>query len=204
MIIIVNPNAPTGTEINFKDIETVLEQTNKLVLLDEAYADFAQQSSMELLEKYDNLIVIRTFSKSQALAGLRLGIALSSKEIITELNKVRSTYNINRLTQSVIKVVFENWKLFKAPTEKLIKEREKSYNSFTKRGYRVQKSKANFLSVEVTDIYKVSAKELYEKLKERKILVRYFGGNLKNVLRVSIGLPEEMNALFIAIDKINK
>jgi len=203
-VIIANPNAPTGQLLNLITIEKIVKSNKaNVVIIDEAYIDFGGKSAISLIEKYDNLLVIQTFSKSRALAGLRVGVAFGSDKIIEALNMVKNSFNsytINRITQNAAYVSYEDEKYFKEICNKIIKTREKYIFKLKQLGFKVLTSQANFVFCKNN---KIDGKNLYEKLKEKGILVRYFNiPTISNYVRITIGTDEQMAKLIEAIEKI--
>lgn len=203
-VIIPNPNAPTGIAEPVEFFEDILNHNrDSIVIIDEAYVDFGASSCIELLSKYDNLIVVRTFSKSRSMAGSRIGYALASEEIITALHNVKYSYNSYTMDSVTIKLGVEaikDEKYFRDNLDKVICTRNWTRDRLNELGFQVFDSSANFLFVKPSGI---SAKALFEKLKERNIYVRYFNKlRIDNYLRISIGTDPEMQALIDAIAEI--
>ncbi len=205
-IVIANPNAPTGAELSQAHIETILAgNPGSTVIVDEAYVDFGGTSALPLLEKYDNLLVVQTFSKSRAMAGIRIGYAIGSGEMIGYLTAVRNSFNsytMNRLTLSCGVAAVEDEAYFQEITAKIIATRERAVERFRALGFIVPESKANFLFVTHPQI---SAAALFAALREEHIFVRYW--NKKRIsehLRVTIGTDEQMDALFAFLEKYIK
>lgn len=203
-VIIPNPNAPTGIAEPVEFFEDILNHNrDSIVIIDEAYVDFGASSCIELLSKYDNLIVVRTFSKSRSMAGSRIGYALASEEIITALHNVKYSYNSYTMDSVTIKLGVEaikDEKYFRDNLDKVICTRNWTRDRLNELGFQVFDSSANFLFVKPSGI---SAKALFEKLKERNIYVRYFNKpRIDNYLRISIGTDSEMQALIDAIKDI--
>ncbi|GIM29607.1 histidinol-phosphate aminotransferase [Clostridium polyendosporum] len=196
-IIFPNPNAPTSIEAPLEVVEDIVKANRDVVvIIDEAYVDFGAQSAVELINKYDNLVVVHTYSKSRALAGLRLGVALGSKEIISHLKAVKNSFNsypIDYIAQTLATAAIKDVDYFKEITNKVINTRDYVTTELKKLGFVVPDSKANFLFVTHPQL---SAKDLFEFLKENKIFVRYFNSPLiDNHLRITIGTDEEMGEL---------
>jgi len=203
-VIIPNPNAPTGIAEPVEFFEDILNHNrDSIVIIDEAYVDFGASSCIELLSKYDNLIVVRTFSKSRSMAGSRIGYALASEEIITALHNVKYSYNSYTMDSVTIMLGVEaikDEKYFRENLDKVICTRNWTRDRLLELGFVVFDSSANFLFVKPSGI---SAKALFEKLKERNIYVRYFNKpRTYNYLRISIGTDLEMQALIDAIAEI--
>ena len=204
VIFIANPNAPTGLEISLEDIELLLKSNpDRVVVIDEAYVDFGGKSAISLIDKYDNLLVTQTFSKSRSMAGARLGFGVASEKIIEDLNKVKystNPYNVNRVTAVMGIGALEDNKYFEKNISSIIESREYTQNELKKLGFTCTNSKTNFVFAKSD---KISGEELYLKLKENGILVRHFKKDrISNYVRVSIGSFEEMQAFIGAVRKI--
>lgn len=209
-IIIANPNAPTGLLLELKEIEEIIKtNSNNIVIIDEAYIDFGGESAVRLINKYNNLLVIQTFSKSRSLAGMRLGFAVGDKELINGLKNIKfsfNSYTINRLSILAGIEAFKDEKYFKECVSKIINTRDKTKEELKKLGFKVLDSKSNFLFISHN---KVFAEEIYLKLKEKGILVRYFKKDIiDNFIRITVGTEEEtavfINTLKSIIKKYNK
>ena len=203
-VIIANPNAPTGIALSLADIEKILvSNPDNVVVVDEAYVDFGADSAVNLTRKYDNLIVVQTFSKSRQLAGARLGFAIANEDIITDLNTIRfstNPYNINRLTLLAGEAAINDKDYFENTRAKIIANREYTALELKKRGFRVLDSKTNFLFAAHNT---AGGEMLYKALKADGILVRYFNKpRLSDFLRITIGTREQMDALLTSLDKI--
>lgn len=196
-IIFPNPNAPTGVLVGLDFIEEVL-QANKdvVVIIDEAYIDFGGTSAKPLLEKYENLLVVQTYSKSRSLAGLRIGYAMGNKELIKAINDVKYSFNSYTMNQPSIAIgaaVLEDEAYFKEVTKKIVQTREWFKEEMKALGFSFADSKANF--VFVTHETK-KAKDIFEAAKKADIFVRYFDKpRIDNYLRITIGTREEMEGL---------
>lgn len=200
-IIIPNPNAPTGIGEGIETFTEIIESNKEsIVIIDEAYVDFGAESVLPLVAKYDNLIVVRTFSKSRSLAGSRIGYAIASKEIIKALHNVKYSYNSYTMDSLTIKIGVEAIKdeeYFRENLDKVISTRKWTYDKLVELGFEVFESSANFLFAKPKFI---SAKDLFCELKKRNIFVRYFDKpRINEYLRISIGTDEEMQKLISAI-----
>lgn len=200
-VIFPNPNAPTGEAVELSFIERVLEKNQDVVVIvDEAYVDFGAESALPLIEKYKNLLVVQTFSKSRALAGVRIGYAMGDKRLIKALHNVKYSYNSYTMnTPSILLGVkaIEDREYFEEITAKIIAVREYAKEEFRKLGFVFGDSRANFIFVSHPEY---TAKELFEYLKTKKIYVRYFNtGRISNYLRVTVGTREQMDAVFAAL-----
>ncbi len=196
-VIFPNPNAPTGIYENLIFVEDILKHNQDVVVIvDEAYIDFGGATALPLLEKYENLLVVRTFSKSRSMAGLRIGYAIGNQELIKALNDVK--YSFNSYTMNLPSILLGTASLkdesyFRETTEKIIETRSWFESEMQKLGFSFPDSKANFIFASHKE---VPAKEIFEAAKEHKIYVRYFAKpRIDNYLRISIGTREEMQKL---------
>ncbi len=198
--LIASPNSPTGTIYPIAAIERLLRKTEGMVLVDEAYVDFAEESSLPLLLDFPNLLVTRTCSKSYSLAGLRVGYAFASEEVVSGMMKVKDSYNLNAVSAAAAAAALADREYFQETTARIVAERERLANTLVDLGFRVIPSGANFLLGRPPE---GRAGELYEALFERKILVRWFDTpRLQEFIRISIGTPEQMDLLTGAIREI--
>lgn len=203
-VVIANPNAPTGLTLSIGEIEKIAA-TNKryVVIIDEAYVDFGGESALGLINKYGNLLVTRTFSKSFSLAGGRLGFGAGSRELIADLKKVKysfNPYNVNRMTAAAGVAAMDNWDYYANNCLKIAGIRDKYKRKFRELGFFVTDSKANFLFVSHE---KISGEELYSRLREKGILIRHFDKNpIENFNRITVGLEEQMEILYKETEKI--
>ena len=205
-IVIANPNAPTGLALTLKQVEEIVKgNPDCLVLIDEAYVDFGAESSVALTSKYNNLLVVSTFSKSRSMAGARLGFAIGNKDIIDDLLKIKystNPYNINRLTLLAGKAALDENGYYMDNCKKIIETREYTQNELRKLGFELTNSKANFIFAKSD---KIGGLELYLELRKRGILVRHFEKDIiKDYNRITVGTREQMQALIDAITDILK
>lgn len=198
-IIFPNPNAPTGILMPLEEIDGILAANPGVILIvDEAYIDFGGKSALPLLEKYDNLLIAQTFSKSRSMAGMRIGYLLGNKELISYIHDVKYSFNSYTMNQTSLVAGAEAVKdreYFISCRDKIVQTREWSKQEFKKLGFTFFDSASNFLFVTHE---KYSAVQIFEALKEEGIYVRHFKSpkRIANYLRVSIGTEEEMLALF--------
>ncbi|MFD3155326.1 histidinol-phosphate transaminase [Haloimpatiens sp. FM7330] len=190
VIFICNPNNPTGYLIDLKDIKNLLEETDALVVVDEAYIEFAEKSILSEIERYENLIVLRTLSKAFGLAGIRVGSMISNEELIDIMKKVVSPYHLNSISQYLAVKALQNKENLKPYIEEIKLQRIFLYKSLQKLGMKVVPSYANFL------FFQSDIKDLYNKLVDKGVLIRKFSDKLSKYFRVSIGDPSE-NKKFI-------
>lgn len=200
-VIFPNPNAPTAIYEDLEFVEDILKHNQDvIVIVDEAYIDFAGKSALELIDKYENLIVVQTFSKARSMAGMRIGYAISNKTLIKYLNDVKYSFNSYTMDQTSLVYGVEAVKdqaYFEETTRKIVETREWAKEELRRLGFVFPDSQANFIFAKHPDY---DAKELFEYLKEKEIYVRYWGSRrIEQYLRISIGTREEMETLFEAL-----
>lgn len=205
-VVIANPNAPTGLALGSDDIEKIVTSNpNSVVVIDEAYVDFGGESVIPLTKKYNNLLVVSTFSKSRALAGARVGFGIADSGLIADLNRIKNTtnpYNINRLSMLAAAAAIDSQSYFDEKTAEIMKTRDKTKKELEKIGFTVTDSKSNFLFAKSD---KIGGEALYKELKKRGILVRHFGKErIKDYVRITIGTPEQMDRLIYETGDILK
>jgi len=197
-LLFANPNAPTGTYLTLQEIRALLKNypSEKPVLVDEAYIDFGGESAVALLHDHKNLLLVRTFSKSMSLAGLRLGFVLAGKEIIDALVAVKDSFNsypVGTLTQEIGQIALSDESYYRSINNKIVAAREGFSSDLEKLGWTVLPSKANFVFARKQGH---PGKQVYLKLKERGILVRHFDGDkVRDYVRITIGTQEDMQRL---------
>ncbi|UOO37729.1 histidinol-phosphate transaminase [Oscillospiraceae bacterium CM] len=200
-IIIANPNAPTGLAVSLDAIEKILAANpDNVVIVDEAYVDFGGDTAVGLIQKYDNLLVVQTCSKSRSLAGARLGFAFGCKALIDDIDAVRysfNSYNVSRPALLAGEAAFDDAAYYDAMCRRVIATREKTAEGLKALGFQMTASVANFLFARHPE---ASGGDLYRQLKARGILVRHFDKNrISDYLRITIGTPEQMKALLSAL-----
>ena len=196
-IIITNPNAPTSIALGLDKIEQLLKANpNRVIVIDEAYVDFGAESAVELISRYENLVVCQTTSKSRSLAGLRVGFAIAQAHLIAALEAVKNSFNsypIDRFAIAAAVASFEDQDYFQEQCEKVIASREKLVANLTELGFNVLPSKANFIFA-THSLH--DAAQLAEKLREQGIIVRYFNKpRINQFLRITIGTDEQNQRL---------
>lgn len=206
VFFLTNPNAPTGVCFPLESIRAALEALDGLLVVDEAYVDFGGETAIPLLQEYANLVVVRTFSKSYALAGMRVGFALASESIIQVLDRVRDAYNLDRVAQAAALAAFEDSAYFEAQRLKVIETREATRAVFDRHGWFTYPSAANFLFFEpknaAGETGPAIAKEFFDYLKSKRVLVRYFPNHPLTCafIRLSIGTDAEMEVFTTTLE----
>ena len=200
LFFLTNPNAPLGLRWGIEEVAALADRCDGLLIVDEAYADFAEGNCLELVQEKPNVVVTRTLSKSYSLAGMRLGLAIARPEIIAALDKIRDHYNLDRLAQTAVAAALIDQDYFQDCIERICATRERFATELDKLGYSVVPSSANYLFASPPDR---DGKRVYDALYRRKILVRYFDDPvLKHGLRISIGTREEMEKTLQALSEI--
>ena len=193
LVIIANPNNPTGTWCDISEIDEFLKKFKGLLVIDEAYVDFYNNSALELIKKYDNIIITRSFSKSYSLAGLRVGLAIAQSNLIQGFYRIKDSYNVDMLAIAGAKAALEDQKNFKYNTRMTINNKEYLEERLGDLGFKIVPSQANFI---FTKHDNVASEQLYLKLKEKKVLVRYFPGPIRSeYIRISVGTMMELKVL---------
>lgn len=204
-VIFPNPNAPTGELLSLDMVEDIIKQNSDvIVVVDEAYIDFGGVSALPLIEKYDNLIVVQTFSKSRSLAGSRVGYAMANPVLIKYLNDVKysfNSYTMDRITIAAATEAVKDRDYFAETTAKVIKTREWTKNELAGLGFEFGDSKSNFIFARHP---KMSGKALFEKLKAEQVFVRHFSKpeRIADYLRISIGTDQQMQKLISILERI--
>lgn len=203
-IVIANPNAPTGIALSLDEIEKIVKSNpDNIVVIDEAYVDFGNESAVCLVDKYDNLLVTGTFSKSRSMAGARLGYGIASKEIIQDLNTIKystNPYNINRMTMAAGVGALEDEEYTRQNCRTICENREYTMARLKEMGFVMTPSTANFIFVKHPS---VSGLDIYTKLREKGILVRHFTGKrICEYNRITVGTREQMDKFLTAVREI--
>lgn len=205
-IVIANPNAPTGIALSLAEVEAIVRSNpDNVVVIDEAYVDFGAKSAVTLVDKYDNLLVTGTFSKSRSMAGARLGFGIGSCELIRDLNTIKystNPYNVNRMTMAAGHAAILDNDYYMDNCRIICENREWASEQLKSLGFTLTESKTNFLFAKSD---RISGEELYKRLKARGILVRHFSKErIKDYNRITVGTRDQMEALVEAIKNILK
>ena len=203
-IVIANPNAPTGVELPLSEIEEIVKRNpDVVVIVDEAYVDFGATSALPLIDKYDNLLVVQTFSKSRSMAGMRIGYAFGSKKLIKYLSDAKfsfNSYTMNMPTLELGALAIEDREYFEKTRNMIIQTRERTKESLRELGFVFADSKTNFIFAMHPDR---PGKELFDYLRDHDIIVRRFDlPRISEYLRISIGTDEEMDTLISVLKEI--
>lgn len=203
-VIFPNPNAPTALYMELDKVEDIIKHNQDVVvIIDEAYIDFGGKSALEFVNKYENVLVVQTFSKSRSMAGMRIGYAFGNEKLIKALNDVK--YSFNSYTMNATSLAYgvcavKDKQYFEKCVNEIIKTRQYSAKKLTELGFTFPESKANFIFATHKS---VPAAKIFEELKKRNIYVRYFNKPvIDNYLRISIGTKEQMDKLFEALADI--
>ncbi len=203
-VVIANPNAQTGTYLPLSKIEALVAQDpDRVVIVDEAYIDFGGETAIPLTDRYDNLLVVQTFSKSRNLAGARVGFAVGCADLIADLNRVKysfNPYNVNRLSMAAAAEAMKDESYFAECTKKVMETRAYTADALTRLGFTYPASMANFILAR-TD--KICGKELYQRLKSKGVLVRHLSDErITDSIRITVGSQEQMETFIQKIKEI--
>ena len=203
LFFLTNPNAPTSMSYEKTKVDSFAAGFDGVVLIDEAYADFADENCMDLALKHNNVLVARTLSKSYSLAGIRLGYCVGNSDLIGAMHKIKDSYNVNYLTQELARVAILDQDTMKANVQAIVETRRMVAEKLTEFGFAVSDSQANFLWIKPSGL---KAKNLFDKLRAEQIIVRYFGTDThtKDYLRVTVGTAPEMFQFLDAVEAIVK
>jgi histidinol-phosphate aminotransferase len=200
LTIVCNPNAPSGSFINVKELTSLADELKGVLLIDEAYVDFSENNCTQLVKDFDNVIILRSMSKGYSLAGLRFGYAIAQPSLIEGLLKLKDSYNADAVAIAAATAAVKDQQYFKENVEKIKRERKRLTQQLRTLGFKVPDSFSNFVFAENT---KRKAGEIFEKLVQRKIYVRYWNlPGIDNKLRISVGTPEQNDKLLSAMKEI--
>ncbi len=200
LTIVCNPNAPSGSFISPDELASLADEISGVLLIDEAYVDFAKDNCLGLLAKFDNVIILRTLSKGYSLAGIRFGFAFAHRRLIEGLLKLKDSYNVDAIANEAAAAAIQDQVYFRNTVEKIKARRKKLTEQLKALGFDVPDSQANFLLAKYDG---TDALHLYEKLVKRGIYIRYFAyPGLKDKLRITVGTPEQNDKLISALKEI--
>jgi histidinol-phosphate aminotransferase len=202
LTFLCNPNSPSGTLVSLQEIDRLARSVSGILVVDEAYVDFAESegaSVLPLIRHLPNLVVLRTFSKSFSLAGMRIGVGFAPEEIIAGMMKVKDSYNLNRLSLVAATAALQDLPWMARNVVHIQQSRRKLIAGLQKLGFHVLPSQSNFVLARIPG---ENLKEVYEGLKRQKILVRYFDApGLRDCIRITVGRPREVAALLNALEE---
>jgi histidinol-phosphate aminotransferase len=202
LVIVANPNNPTGRGCDINEIEKFLKKFKGLLVVDEAYVDFYGESAIDLADEFDNVIITRSFSKSYSLAGLRVGLAIANTDIINGLFKLKDSYNVDRIAEAGAIAAINDNRSFKYNIEMLISNKDYLEAQLKTLDFEIVPSKANFLFMRHP---KIKAKQIYDELKKKKILVRHFEGPIQSdYIRITVGTMMQIKSLITELSVIVK
>jgi histidinol-phosphate aminotransferase len=200
LTIICNPNAPTGSFINIDELASLAAELKGVLLIDEAYVDFAEKNCASLVSDFDNVIILRSMSKGYSLAGMRFGYAISRPDLITGLAKLKDSYNVDTVAIAAATAAISDQAYFRKNIKKVKNERKRLTKQLRSLGFDVPDSSSNFVLARCKNS---KASEIYEKLTRRNIFVRYFAyPQIEDKLRITIGTPEQNDKLLSALKEI--
>ena len=201
LVFITQPNAPSGVWLQRVELQRVIEETQGVVVIDEAYVDFASENCLDLVDEYENVIVARTLSKAFSFAGMRVGWAVGSGALIDALNKVKDSYNVSRLSQLGAEATLDEWDYFQQNVKRICATRDRTVSELAKLDFFVYPSQTNFVFARPPGPW--TAKQWFDELRARNILVRWWDmDRVRDFARVSIGTDEEMDKFLAATKEI--
>jgi histidinol-phosphate aminotransferase len=201
VFFLANPNSPVGFVYPLSLVAEMARKSRGIFVVDEAYAEFAEENALNLVREMENVIVVRTVSKSYALAGVRLGYAIAHEKWVVEMLKVKDPFNVTRLTQEVVAAALDDQEYFREKTREVVDTREWFFGEARALGYRMVPSRANFLFPQPPQ--KGRGKGFFEALFRRKVLTRYYDEEgLRDGVRLTIGTREEMGRVLEVFKEI--
>ena len=202
LTILCHPNAPSGTLTPLHRVEELAQRVRGILVIDEAYVDFADETALPLLHKYPHVVILRTLSKSFSLAGMRIGLAFGHPDLIAELMKVKDSYNVSRLSSVAAVAALEDYAWMRQNVHKIRATRTRLSAALRELGYFVYDSQANFVLARQQGVIQ---EPMYHGLKEWGLLVRYFSSpELADCLRISVGTDEEIDRLIAAMEELRR
>ncbi|MCK4849872.1 MAG: histidinol-phosphate transaminase [Phycisphaerae bacterium] len=196
LTLLCNPNAPSGTMIETDEVAHLAKKLDGVLIMDEAYVDFADNNCLELVDKHKNVLILRTLSKGYSLAGLRFGYGIGNRKLIAGLNKVKDSYNCDALSVLLATEAISDQEVMRENARKVRDERERLSERLQAVGFEVPESQANFLLARMPAGCALTAKQLYKQLKERDVCVRYMEQtHLADCVRITVGRPEQNETL---------
>jgi len=200
LTIVCNPNAPNGSFVSIGELASLADELSGILLIDEAYVDFAEANCTELVKEFDNVIILRSMSKGYGLAGIRFGYGIAQPDLIAGLMKVKDSYNVDAVAVAVATAAIKDQKYFSETTEKVKKARGLLVEQLRDLKFEVPESCANFVLAKSKNC---KANEIYDKLVQRRIYVRYFNlAKLDDKLRITVGTGEQNDKLISALKEI--
>ncbi len=200
LTIVCNPNAPSGSFISVEELASLADEITGVLLIDEAYVDYAEKNCISLVKEFDNVIIVRSMSKGYSLAGVRFGYAIAQSELIDGLIKVKDSYNVDSISIALATAAIKDQEYFKENIEKIKSERTRLTEQLKSLGFEVPQSFANFILAQYKN---GTAEKIHQELARRNIYVRYFPyQGLEDKLRISIGKPEQDDKLIAAMNEI--
>jgi len=200
LVIVCNPNSPSGTRIASQELGPLFRRRDRLVVIDEAYVDFADGDCLDLLREVPNVVILRTLSKSYSLAGMRIGLALGAQNVIEQLVKVKDSYNVNRLSIVAGAAALRDPRWMEANVRRVRRSRDGLTRRLVEMGFEVPPSQANFVLARKPG---EDLGPLYEGLKRRGVLVRYFPTpDLRDALRITVGTDDEISVLLRVLERL--
>ena len=202
LTVVCNPNAPSGSFVSVGEMASLADELSGVLLIDEAYVDFADENCAGLVKNFDNVIILRSMSKGYGLAGLRFGYAIAQADLISGLMKVKDSYNVDAIAIAVATAAIKDQEYFKQTTEKVKKARNLLTEQLRALKFEVPPSYSNFVLAETKHC---PAREIYDKLEKRNIYVRYFDlPGLENKLRITVGTEQQNDKVILALKEIIK